>query len=337
MTPPNIIRQDEINVVFVRSELDDAGLDPFEFRVYAHIARRVNCFAKMDNIGAICGMSGRQARRSLMSLAEKGMIEMVKRPGSTHLITLMPPRNWSEPVWVEIRKNRSTWKSSSPEQGTDCKSTGADWNDRGGRTVSPPKDIPSKGIPIRDSEESDDYASEPDPEDLLTKEQLLPIEAIPPSPTPNSARPPSAPLAAASAKPKAQRPRDLVGEAMLEVCWGITDYTKATSHQWSFVSRAIKELKAVQPDLNPRMIREFASKKRREWEGLPFSPGAITKHWQPISSSATGSGSGQSLEQVENEIRACRGWPQHMEHDKATDEEKAQYASLKAKRKELLQ
>ncbi len=38
-----------------------------------------------------------------------------------------------------------------------------------------------------------------------------------------------------------------------------------------------------------------------------------------------------------DEIRACRGWPQHMEHDKATDDEKAQYASLKAKRKELLQ
>lgn len=38
-----------------------------------------------------------------------------------------------------------------------------------------------------------------------------------------------------------------------------------------------------------------------------------------------------------DEIRACRGWPQHMEHDKATDEEKARYASLKAKRKELLQ
>jgi len=146
---------------------------------------------------------------------------------------------------------------------------------------------------------SDDYASEPDPEDLLPKEQQLPIEAIP-----TSARPPSAPLVAASTKPKAPRPRDLIGEAMLEVCWGITDYTKATKHQWSFVSRAIKELKAVQPDLNPRMIREFASKKRKEWEGLPFSPGAITKHWQPVSSSAQAS---QEPDPFDNKPTVTRG------------------------------
>lgn len=184
MIAPNIIRQDEINVIFVRSELDDAGLDPFEFRVYAHIARRTNCFAKMDKIGAICGMSGRQARRALISLTAKGMIELIERSGSTHLITLMPPRNWSEAVWVEIRKNRSTWRGLYPEQGTDCQSRGVDWNGGGGWTDSPPKDIPLGESNRREGV----VAAEAAP---LPPEELRSLKAKPHSPTPSSAPAPS--------------------------------------------------------------------------------------------------------------------------------------------------
>jgi hypothetical protein len=89
-------------------------------------------------------------------------------------------------------------------------------------------------------------------------------------------------------KAKAPRPRNLIGEAMLEVCWGITDYTKATGKQWSFVASTIRELKEVQPDLTPEMIRSFAAQKRKEWDGLPFSPGAFLTHWKYIAAPAPG-------------------------------------------------
>jgi len=119
----------------------------------------------------------------------------------------------------------------------------------------------------------------------LPPQELRSLEAIPLSPTPNSAHPPSTPLAKPTPKP---RPRNLLGEAMLEVCWGISDYTKATKEQWSLAVKAINGIKEVQPDLSPEMIRQFAAQKRREWDGASFSPGAFLKHWRPVSSAASG-------------------------------------------------
>lgn len=49
----------------VRSDLDDYGLTPHEFRVYAHIVRRTGgidgeCFARLELIAALCEMSVRR-------------------------------------------------------------------------------------------------------------------------------------------------------------------------------------------------------------------------------------------------------------------------------------
>lgn len=103
------------------------------------------------------------------------------------------------------------------------------------------------------------------------RETASPRSKPPVSHPKNSAPPPPTP-----------RPRNLLGETMLEVCWGITDYTKATVAQWSLASKTIKELKQVQPDLTPEMLREFATRMRREWDGRSFTPAAFTKHWRPI-------------------------------------------------------
>lgn len=88
--------------------------------------------------------------------------------------------------------------------------------------------------------------------------------------------------------PPTPRQRNLLGETMLEVCWGIADYTKATAAQWSLASKTLKELKQVQPDLTPEMLREFAARMRREWDGRSFTPAAIAKHWRPIPASGNG-------------------------------------------------
>lgn len=121
---------------------------------------------------------------------------------------------------------------------------------------------------------SDDYASEPDPEDLLPKEQQHPIEAIPPSPTPNSARPPSAPLAKPTPKP---RPKNMLLETMLELT-GV-DPSKATDEQFSFANKFLSQIKKVDPGVTPVDLRLFAAQKRQEWDGLPFTPRAFAKHW----------------------------------------------------------
>lgn len=116
--------------------------------------------------------------------------------------------------------------------------------------------------------QASDFADAPTPETSFPKGK-------PPVPHPkNSAAPPPTPQ---------PRPRNLIGEAMLEACWRITDHTKATKSQWSKVGKAIKELKEVQPDLTPEMIRAFGAQKRKEWNADSFSPSAITGHWRPVS------------------------------------------------------
>lgn len=70
-------------VIFVNLLLDEAGLDPYEFRILAHIARRGNCFASLAKIAETCQMSVRKAQYALKALYEKGYIVKESRPGHT--------------------------------------------------------------------------------------------------------------------------------------------------------------------------------------------------------------------------------------------------------------
>jgi DNA-binding MarR family transcriptional regulator len=54
--------------------LDLYGLNPYEFRIYGHIARRGNCYANLKTIAAICKMSVRQAQYALKDLTDKNLI-----------------------------------------------------------------------------------------------------------------------------------------------------------------------------------------------------------------------------------------------------------------------
>lgn len=107
---------DDKNAIFVRSELDDYGLDVYEFRVLGHIARREGrkkdgtsegCFAKQKNIAQVCGMSHRKAQDVLRILYEAGMIEKEMRQGTTNVYKLAVPSKWKHPsVLKEIRKRK---------------------------------------------------------------------------------------------------------------------------------------------------------------------------------------------------------------------------------------
>lgn len=61
-------KQSLLPLPMVHSDLDEHGLDPYEFRIYAHIVRRTGgkldgeCFAKLKKISEVCHMSNSQKK-----------------------------------------------------------------------------------------------------------------------------------------------------------------------------------------------------------------------------------------------------------------------------------
>lgn len=90
----------EFNLIFIHSSLDDAGLDPFEFRVYAHLARRGaiegNAFAGLRSIAKICKMNKDTANKAVLELMARKMIKRTLiRKQPTYYLT--PPSQWVSP------------------------------------------------------------------------------------------------------------------------------------------------------------------------------------------------------------------------------------------------
>lgn len=99
----------------VHSDLDEYGLDPYEFRIYAHIVRRTGgkldgkCFAKLKKITEVCQMSVRKAQYALTTLCEAGLITKERRHGKTDVYRLAPKSNWKSKQEIdEIRKAAKT-------------------------------------------------------------------------------------------------------------------------------------------------------------------------------------------------------------------------------------
>lgn len=120
---------DDKNVIFVRSDLDEYGLDVYEFRVLGHIARREGrkkdggtregCFARQKTIAEACGMSHRKAQDVLRILYEIGMIEKEMRQGTTNIYKLTLPSTWKDPSKLsEIRKKKLKIEKDNALTGT---------------------------------------------------------------------------------------------------------------------------------------------------------------------------------------------------------------------------
>ncbi|MGD2180239.1 helix-turn-helix domain-containing protein [Lusitaniella coriacea] len=111
---------DDKKPIFLRSELDDYGLNVYEFRVLAHIARRQGkrgCFSKQKTIAETCKMSPRKAQDVLRVLCGAGLIEREERDGTTNIYTLAPASQWKHPS--ELGKIRKTWKFTETKQAKD--------------------------------------------------------------------------------------------------------------------------------------------------------------------------------------------------------------------------
>ncbi len=74
---------------------DDAGLDPFEFRLLAHYVRRGDCWEALRTSAAACHMSKNIVTAKRNSLARKGFIRLGKRTplGTIHILIV---DRWAE-------------------------------------------------------------------------------------------------------------------------------------------------------------------------------------------------------------------------------------------------
>lgn len=126
---------------FIHSELDDYGLDPFEFRVYARIVRRAGggrCFESIPNIAKACQMSLSRARNAIKLLVSAGLIIRNEVLGFASEIQLTGSKFWAPRERLAELRNRITKptpvKSSTPiKNDTPIKSgtTPPTKNDRG--------------------------------------------------------------------------------------------------------------------------------------------------------------------------------------------------------------
>lgn len=87
--------------IFVHHELDDAGLDPYAFRVYCRIARRAGsngpgCIESVPNMAEGCNMSAPRLREALDTLVDRGMVEREDRKGLPTVYTLLPKDQWDQ-------------------------------------------------------------------------------------------------------------------------------------------------------------------------------------------------------------------------------------------------
>lgn len=89
---------DDFNVIFIHSKLDDVGLTASEFRVYAHLARRANktevAWPSIPSIAKTCRLCEDSVKYALVCLEGFKMIVRKRRKGMSDLITLTKQKEW---------------------------------------------------------------------------------------------------------------------------------------------------------------------------------------------------------------------------------------------------
>jgi hypothetical protein len=152
---------------FIPKQLDDYGLNPFEFRVFCHISRRAGTqegeFYESDlKASKLCRMELKTYRKAKHFLEQVGMITIENRPGKTGVVHLMHHDNWVSGEPLTATKSGGTksgtatksggtksggTKSGGTKSGTATKSGGT----KSGATPLPNQVLPNqahKGTPI---------------------------------------------------------------------------------------------------------------------------------------------------------------------------------------------
>ena len=97
--------------IFISNAIDTYGLDPYEFRILAHVARRAGktvCNASQETIAEACGINKRKVMSVLMTLCELKILKKVKSTGRSNHYKLQASKNWEPPSKLqEIRAKGS--------------------------------------------------------------------------------------------------------------------------------------------------------------------------------------------------------------------------------------
>ena len=104
---------DDKSAIFVHSGIDEYGLNLYEFRVLAHVARRISksrgCDASQAKMAEVCGISQRMALEVLAILCEANILYKTKANDGrrTNSYRLNLASKWKHPSELdEIRKKR---------------------------------------------------------------------------------------------------------------------------------------------------------------------------------------------------------------------------------------
>lgn len=124
---------------FIHSSLDDAGLEPAEFRVYCHINRRAGrtgvCNESLSNIARHCGYCDGIARAALKRLTALNMLRRNYVTGMGTEYRLNPPNQWKCNELAPLQENQ---RGSKKIEGTPANKS----------NHHPSEKVAGKGIPV---------------------------------------------------------------------------------------------------------------------------------------------------------------------------------------------
>ncbi len=160
-----ILRQDRsvFNCIFVHSELDDLGLDPHEFRIYAHLARRANGKTKawpgITSMSESCRMKRNTVIRVIRQLEERRLIRVIRKSGGLSEYLLTSPSEWKKNSEISTSSDTSIPNGTGTGLDTGISNGTGSVLDTGAvsqRTLPPVpfgilKGNPSEGNPLKDN------------------------------------------------------------------------------------------------------------------------------------------------------------------------------------------
>lgn len=162
--------------IFIDRELDDFGLDPYQFRIYARIARRAGekgAYESIKNMATGCQMSEGKVKSSLKVLIECGLVTKESCVGGTSIYRLTDKSEWIKSSKdLRSRRGYATTQDVTclPTQDVTCLPPGRNVSTPPGRNVPTPpgrnvstpqdvtclqrysiEDTPVKGTPVEEN------------------------------------------------------------------------------------------------------------------------------------------------------------------------------------------
>ena len=145
----------------IPSYLDDWGLSPSEFRVYAHIARRAGmggeCWEGTHGMARVCRMNRKTVAAAIARLEKLHIIKVTRRDGKTSQIVLTNSSDWKPYPKQTLPKTDPTQNRPYPNEAQVPYPNEAQVPYPNEAQVPYPNEahegIPFKGAPLRESQE----------------------------------------------------------------------------------------------------------------------------------------------------------------------------------------